>query len=237
MTNGQLIKTSNLYTPLTNINENQEDTRSSRGCMEWSTSTKNIHKNNKQSSRGIKISTIINGRIANNSDKYPSVTKKKTTSGAGAKLNKFEHKVKMIVDSHLKGNAVRINHYLNTKFEVCSLIKPGANAKQLVDSLETDFKCLRRKDVIVINGGTNDIDNNSSKESGVPVKMTQFMQRYNNNNIIAVNIPHRYDLDKDPMTNSGIQAYNSRRIKIGKIYRLECDSNTKYFTRHGLRLK
>ena len=205
--------------------------------MEWSTSTKNIHKNNKQSSRGIKISTIINGRIANNSDKYPSVTKKKTTSGAGAKLNKFEHKVKMIVDSHLKGNAVRINHYLNTKFEVCSLIKPGANAKQLVDSLETDFKCLRRKDVIVINGGTNDIDNNSSKESGVPVKMTQFMQRYNNNNIIAVNIPHRYDLDKDPMTNSGIQAYNSRRIKIGKIYRLECDSNTKYFTRHGLRLK
>ena len=37
----------------------------------------------------------------NNGDKYPSVTKKKT-HGAGAKLNKFEHKVKIIGDSHLK---------------------------------------------------------------------------------------------------------------------------------------
>ena len=80
----------------------------------------------------------------NNGDKYPSVTKKKT-HGAGAKLNKFELKVKIIGDSHLKGNAARINQYLNTKFEACSLIKPGANAKQLVDSLETDFKCLGRK--------------------------------------------------------------------------------------------
>ena len=65
------------------------------------------------------------------------------------------------------------------------------------------------------------------------------MQRYNNTNII-VNIPHRYDLDKDSMTNSEIQAYNSRLNKIAKLYRhvsiVECDSNRKYFTRLGLHL-
>ena len=55
MTNGQLIKTSNHYTLLTNLNDNQEDTISSWGCREWSTSTKNIHKNNKQPNTGIKI--------------------------------------------------------------------------------------------------------------------------------------------------------------------------------------
>jgi hypothetical protein len=38
-----------------------------------------------------------------------------------------------------------------------------------------DFKCLERKDVIVINGGANDIDKNRNKVNGVLVNMTQFM--------------------------------------------------------------
>ena len=32
--------------------------------------------------------------------------------------------------------------------------------------------------------------------NGVLVQVTQLMQKYNNTNIIVVNIPHRYDLDK-----------------------------------------
>jgi hypothetical protein len=95
---------------------------------------------------------------------YITVTKKKTTHVADTKLKKFEHEVKIIGGSHLKENAARINQYLNTNFEVCSLIKPGANTKQLVDSLEMDLKYLGKKDVIVINGGTNNIDNNSNKK-------------------------------------------------------------------------
>ena len=93
--------------------------------------------------------------------------------------------------------------------------------------------------MIVINGGINDTDN-SNKKSGVLVKMTQFVQRYNNTSIIVVNIPHRYDLDKDSMVNSEIQAHNSGLNKIAKLYRhvaiVKCDSNRKYFTRHGLHL-
>jgi hypothetical protein len=27
-----------------------------------------------------------------------------------------------------------------------------------------EFKCLGKKDIIVVNGGTNDLDNNSEKE-------------------------------------------------------------------------
>ena len=50
MTNGQLIKTSNCYTLLTNLSDNHEDIISSWECRKWPTSTKNIHKNNKQSS-------------------------------------------------------------------------------------------------------------------------------------------------------------------------------------------
>jgi len=39
----------------------------------------------------------------------------------------FEHKVIIIGDSHLRGNAVRLGNYLHTNFEVISLSKPGAN--------------------------------------------------------------------------------------------------------------
>jgi hypothetical protein len=74
----------------------------------------------------------------------------------GVSLNNQEHKVKILGDSHLRGTATKIDRYLNTKFKVCSWIEHGANTEELVNTLEKDFKCLGKKDVIVINGGAND---------------------------------------------------------------------------------
>jgi hypothetical protein len=82
-----------------------------------------------------------------------------------------------VCDSHLRGTAKRIDQYLNTKFEVCSWMKPGANTEKLADTLEKDFKCLGKKDVIVINGGANDIGSRRNQMNRVLVKMTQFMQK------------------------------------------------------------
>ena len=47
---------------------------------------------------------------------------------------------------------------------------------------------LGKNDVIVINGGGNDIGSKRNQTNSVLVKMTQFMQKYNNTNITAVNI-------------------------------------------------
>jgi hypothetical protein len=72
-----------------------------------------------------------------------------------------------------------------------------------------DFKCLGKKNVIVINGGTNDFDirvfNVNKNRMAV---MTKFMLKYNNTNIILVNIPYmsRYDLVTDSKVNLEIQA-------------------------------
>jgi hypothetical protein len=49
--------------------------------------------------------------------------------------------------------------------------------------------------------------------------MTQFMQKYNNTNIIAVNIPHRHDVAMDSKTNLEIQAFNAKLNKITKSFR------------------
>ena len=103
-----------------------------------------------------------------------------------------------------------------------------------------EFMSLGRKDAIVTNGSTNDIGNNSTKRNGTLVMMTQFMQKYNNTNMIFVNIPQRHDLAKDSRTNLEIQAFNTKLSKTAKLFGhvmlLEIDFERKYFTKHGLYL-
>jgi len=82
--------------------------------------------------------------------------------------------------------ATRLNQYLNSKVEICSLIKPGACANQLVFSQEKDLKCLGKNDVIVISGGANDIDKPSCKENEILALMIHFIQKYNNTNTVIV---------------------------------------------------
>jgi hypothetical protein len=65
--------------------------------------------------------------------------------------------VKILCDSNLRGTASKIDHYLNTKFEVCSWIKPRANTKEIVNTSVKDLKYLGTQDGIVTNGGSNDI--------------------------------------------------------------------------------
>jgi lysophospholipase L1-like esterase len=103
-----------------------------------------------------------------------------------------------------------------------------------------EFMSLGRKDVIVINGGSNDIVNNNTKRNGILVMITQFMQKYNNTNIIVVNIPHRHDLAKASRANFEIQAFNAKLSKIANSCRhvslVAKDFNGKHFTKHGLHL-
>jgi hypothetical protein len=185
---------------------------------------KSLKRNTNQPSAGNKIPTISNGRDKNGDIKKPSRTLVNSPGVPSSKRNKYDHKVKIIGDSHLRGSAARINQYLNTKFEVCSFIKPGALANQLVHSQEMDFRCLGRKDAIVINGGTNDIDHKSTKRNRVFVMMTQFMQKYYNANMIAVNIPHRHDLAKDSRTNLEFQAFNNKTKQNCQVLQACCSS-------------
>jgi hypothetical protein len=164
---GNLTKTerptmsSNRFTPLTNLNENlTNETRLACNSV-WTSSRNPTKKSTNQTSAGNKIPSTINGRVMNGDIKKSSRTLVSSPRVPGSKNIKFDHKVRIIGDSYLKGSATGKNKYLNTKFEVCSFIKPGAHTNQIVHSQEMELKCLGRKDVIVINGGTNDIDNNS----------------------------------------------------------------------------
>jgi hypothetical protein len=92
---------------------------------------------------------------------------------------------------------------------------------------------LEKKDVIVINGGTYDIDKFSINRNRIIVVMTEFMLKYNNTNIILVNIPHRYDFATDSKVNLEIQANNDKLSKIAEslihIAVVELELNSKFF--------
>ena len=67
-----------------------------------------------------------------------------------------------------------------------------------------------------------------------------FVQKYNNTNIIIVNIPHRYDLDRTSVINSEIQAFNRQILQVAKAYSrviiVDTNLDRKLFTRHGMHL-
>jgi len=175
---------SNCFSPLDNLKVNREDegiTVNSKVNL----STTSTMKNATCQQNGInKIPTRIIGRDKNSEMQNPSKTKLKFLRAKPDKSIKCDHKVHIIGDSHIKGSAIKINLYLNTNFVVSSFIKPGTNIKQIVPSQEMEFKCLGKKNITVVNGGTNDLDNNSEKRKSALVHMLQFAQKYENTNII-----------------------------------------------------
>jgi len=189
---------------------------------------------------GNNIPMIINGIVKNSDIQNPPKTKPLPPHAKPDKSIKCDHKVHIIGDSHLKGSATKINQYLNTNFVASSVIKPGANIKQIVYSQETEFKCLGKKDVIVVNGGTNDLDNNTEKTKTALVHMLQFAQKYTNTNIITVNIPLRHDLAMNSEINLEIQDFNNKLSKSSKLLShadlVEMNFNRRYFTKHALHL-
>jgi len=123
---------------------------------------------------------------------------------------------------------------------VSSFIKPGPNIKQIMHCQETELHCLGKKDIIMVNEGSNDLDNNTEKRSSALSHMLQFAQKYTNTNIIMLNIPLRHDSAMNPQINLEIQDFNTKLSKRAKLFMhvdlVEMNSDRKYFTKHGFHL-
>jgi len=106
--------------------------------------------------------------------------------------------------------------------------------------MKHNLKTLVKKDVIVISGGTNGIDNNYEKGSEVLSKLTKFMQSYNNTKIVIMSLPHRYDLVNDSAENLAIQKLNwklkNMTQRFSHVSLIETNINRNHYTKHGLHL-
>ena len=144
---------------------------------------------------------MVNGKIENSEVRKCAKPEDKSTRISRNMNLKSNHKVLIIGDSHLKSNTTNIEQYLNTKVALYIIIKPGATINQIVLGQEKECKVLGKKDMIVISGGTNGIDINSNKGSDGLLKMTKFIQAYNNTKIVIMSIPHRFNLEIDSRIN------------------------------------
>ena len=73
---GQLTTTTNRFTQLSNLEVNNSNSIGLQEQSEW-ISTQNMHKTKKQHRIGIKIPTIVNGRITHNDDRNPTAARRK----------------------------------------------------------------------------------------------------------------------------------------------------------------
>ena len=176
---------SNRFSPLDNLKVNQEDEVITGNNSENILTTSTMKNAVCHQIGSYKIPTIINGIVKNSDIQKPFKTKSKPQRAKPDKSIKCDHKVHIIGDSHLKGLANNINQYLNTNFGVSSFIKPGANIKQIMHSQETELQCLGKKDIIVVNGESNDLDNNAEKKKQYPISYASicpeiYEHQYNN---------------------------------------------------------
>ena len=241
--NKQRYTTTNRFAPLSNLEQKKhaEDDHVGKGDLPRTNHPLTSHsptESIKQRSHGSRIPTIVNGRINHFDNKKP--TQKLGTSKCKPKLLTTKHKVRLIGDSHIKGASTRINQYLNTKFQVSSIIKTGAGVSQLVNTQDNELKGLGKSDVVVINGGANDIDKPGCNVNALVAKMFKFALKYNNTNILMVTLPNRHDMKFTHKTQASIRAYNSKLKNISNAYNhvsvVDMSSNRYHYTKHGFHM-
>jgi hypothetical protein len=155
------------------------------------------------------------------------------------RLNKAnKHKISLMGDSHSRGNVINISHHLGSNFDLFGVIKPGASIIDIVPQNTVNYRHLTKKDVILIQAGSNDVYRNNSKTALMQIK--NVCEILSSTNIILLDITHRYNLIETSCVNKEIQSYNRKLKKVVKLYKLvtilEASNNREDFTRKGLYL-
>ena len=146
----------------------------------------------------------------------------------------------LIGDSHLKEITTKVNQYLGTNLEVTGFIKPGATADQIVSSQKAAIECLGKQDLVVINGGSNNLENNPKMDTNVIIPLLKFVQNSTNTNVLIVTLPTRHDLPTNSLINHKIKGLNDHLIKGIRPFKhahlLSMQTDRRYFTKHGQHL-
>jgi lysophospholipase L1-like esterase len=127
--------------------------------------------------------------------------------------------------------------FLNHQFEVFGYVKPGASAKSVMETVQSDIRKLTMDNFLIVCSGSNDANSNDLRKAFHDV--ISFVKSVNQTNVILVSIPYRYDLMNSHI-NSEIKIFNRKLCKLTKIFShvnvIEVDNNIQEYTTHGLHL-
>jgi lysophospholipase L1-like esterase len=118
------------------------------------------------------------------------------------------------------------------------VVKAGAEANILVNSMRNKVKSLSKSDTVVFCGGTNDTGRNNS--SMARQQIMDFVANNKHTNNVLKTSPQRYDLLQSSCVNSAVNSFNRKLKKLIKAHHHaslpEIDNYRNLFTNHGLHL-
>jgi hypothetical protein len=195
-------------------------------------------KNNRKNCQAFTIPTLLNGKMEY---KHSDVIQDKGASVYHTQRKKSEqYQVVMVGDSFLNRIRDNVELSLNSKCSTYSLVKPGSDLKSLLDSANSTVGVLTPNDVIVICGGSNDLNHNNVRPAINCIR--DFLDRHNQTNVIIANVPIRHDLPYHSLTNKRIRSYNFELLHLtnefasehGQVALIEMDFDRSFHTHHGL---
>jgi hypothetical protein len=107
--------------------------------------------------------------------------------------------------------ATELKHNLNDDFQAIGIAKPGSTLVSIAKSTCSDIKTLKKTDVCVIWGGTNDIGKN---ETSAGISAMCDLVSLKNTNVIVINVPNRHDLSPISCVNNEVQTFNRKIPRI-----------------------
>jgi len=215
--------------------------------------------NEKNENAGNYIPTIVNGAISN-SFSFKSTTENSVVSDVNgdcvhavvAELREtmqvhlqkdnpsMEHKIILIGDSNMRGYVSTLQTLLDSNYKLYSIVKPGSDTNELLNTAKETSKKLTQKDIIVLCYGTNDFNQRTSGKNypNTFQNIKKFITSNSHTNILVINIPVRYDLNNNGVMNKTISKLNVKLQKLVKINPyskfLETPKDINLYTKHGL---
>jgi hypothetical protein len=115
---------------------------------------------------------------------------------------------------------------------------PGLRLKSITNVAKKEIATLTRDDVIVMWGGTNNIDKNESSKGLSHI--SSFAKNRGHTNAVIMNAPHRHDLNTTSCINNEIKVFNRKLLKKMKMYDyakvIEPNLSREHFTQQGLQM-
>jgi len=185
--------------------------------------------NEKNEDAGNYIRTIVNGAISN-SFSFKSNTENSVVSDVNgdcvhavvAELREtiqvhlqednpsMEHKIILIGDSNMRGYASTLHTLLDSNYKLYSIVKPGSDSNELLNTAKQTSKKLTQKDIIVLCYGTNDFNQRNSGKNypNTFQNIKKFITSNSHTNMLVINIPVRYDFRNNEAMNKTISKLN-----------------------------
>jgi hypothetical protein len=179
------------------------------------------------------ILTSKEGCDEENNENNVNLVSKREEGRNTIKCKKKKHGIIILGDSHAKGIANELQYQLGYVFEVQGIVKPGASAEFIVKS-NVNLSKLTHDDFCIIWG----VRTKQEKKSLCSLK--DFMNKYNQTNIIVMCVPQRYDVERSSCVNQEVKVFNRKLKKYMRVYKnsqvIEIDSDRELYTKQGLNL-